>query len=95
MPHGIETQLVDRIKPLVHGLATSHARSLAHLQHADVRVDMSEGKFASAENGSAKSSGDDYGFAFGIRVLAGDRMVAPGYFGRGLGAADLGRLSNS
>jgi TldD protein len=85
---------VDRIKPLVHELATSHARSLAHLRHADVRVDVSEGKFASAENGSAKTSGDDYGFSFGIRVLAGGRMVAPGYFGRGLGAADLERLGH-
>ena len=94
MPHGIETRLVDRIKPLVQELAASHARSLAHLRHADVRVDVSEGKFASAEDGSPKSSGDDYGFSFGIRVLAGDRMVAPGYFGRGLGAADLGHLEH-
>jgi TldD protein len=92
VPHGIETGLVDRIKPLVHALATSHARSLAHLRHADVRLDVSEGKFAAAENGAARTSGDDYGFSFGIRVLAGDRMVAPGYFGRGLGASDLGRL---
>ena len=93
MPHGIETELIERIKPLVQELVTARARSLAHLSHADVRVDVSEGKFASAENGAARSSGDDYAFAFGIRVLAGDRMVAPGYFGRGLGAADLGHLA--
>ena len=92
MPHGIEIELVDRIKPLVRELVGSHARSLPHLAHADVRLDVSEGKFASAENGSAKASGDDYGFSFGIRVLAGDGLCAPGYFGRGLGAADLGRL---
>lgn len=92
MPHGIETELIDRIKPLVQEITTSHARSLAHLSYTDIRVDVSEGKFVSAENGAAKSSGDDYGFAFGIRVLAGLRTVAPGYFGRGLGAADLGDL---
>jgi TldD protein len=93
VPHGIETELIERIKPLVQELVTARARSLAHLSYADVRVDVSEGKFASAENGAARSSGDDYAFAFGIRVLAGDRMVAPGYFGRGLGAADLGHLA--
>ncbi len=94
MPHGIETELIERITPLVQEVATSFTRSLAHLRYADIRVDVSEGKFASAENGTAKSSGDDYAFAFGIRVLAGDRMVAPGYFGRGLGAADLPLLSS-
>src|SRR5262249_5574485 len=54
--------------------------------------EVREGKYAASENGASKSSGDDYGFAFGIRVLAGDRMVAPGYFGRGLGAADVVNL---
>jgi TldD protein len=92
VPHGIETELVERIKPVVHDLVTADARSLAHLAYADVRVDISEGKFVSAENGAARSSGDDYGFAFGVRVLAGDRSIAPGYFGRGMGAADLDRL---
>jgi TldD protein len=93
VPHKVQTELIDRIKPIVHELVTSQARSLPHLSHADVRVDVTEGKFAAAENGGAKSSGDDYGFAFGIRVLAGDRLVAPGYFGRGMGAADLDRLA--
>jgi TldD protein len=92
MPHGIETELIERIKPLVEAIATDHTRSLAHLVYADIRLDVTEGKYASSENGAAKSSGDDYGFAFGIRVLAGERMVAPGYFGRGLGAADLAHL---
>jgi TldD protein len=92
MAHGIEVELIDRIKPLVRDLVTSCARSWPHVRYADVRVDVSEGKFASAENGSAKASGDDYGFSFGVRVLAGNDLGAPGYFGRGLGVADLGRL---
>jgi TldD protein len=92
LPHGIDTELIERITPLVEHMATRHARSLPGLGYADIRVDVSEGKFASSENGAARSSGDDYGFAFGIRVLAGDRMTAPGYFGRGLGAADLAHL---
>jgi TldD protein len=92
MANAIRTELIDRIKPLAQELATGYSRSLAHLRYADIRVEISEGKFAGAENASPKSSGDDYAFAFGIRVLAGNRMVAPGYYGRGLGAADAGDL---
>ena len=88
----IETALIEQIKPLVQSLATEYARSLGHLRYADIRVEIIEGKAAAAENGSSKYSGEDYGFAFGIRVLAGDRMVGPGYFGRSLGAADLASL---
>jgi TldD protein len=93
VPHGIETGLIDRITPVAQELVESFARSLPDLRYADARVEVSEGKFATAENGASKSSGDDYGLALGIRVLAGARMVGPGYFGRGLGAADVPRLA--
>jgi TldD protein len=92
MPDGIETRLIDRIAPLAGELVTTWARSLADLRYADLRLEVAEGKYAAAENGASKSSGDDYGFAFGVRVLAGRRMAAPGYFGRSLGAADLPHL---
>jgi TldD protein len=92
MPDGIEIRLIDGIAPLAAELVTTWARSLADLRYADLRLDVAEGKYAAAENGASKSSGDDYGFAFGIRVLAGRRMAAPGYFGRSLGAADLPHL---
>src|SRR5712692_10601228 len=92
MPHGIGIELIDRITPLVEEVVTSPARTLVHLRYADIRVDVSAGKWAAAENGASKDSGDDYGSAFGVRVLAGDRMVAPGYFGQGMGAADLRHL---
>ncbi len=88
----ITTDLVDRIKPTAESLVTAYARTLAHLRYADLRIDIVEGKTAGAENGASKFSGDDYAFAMGIRVLAGDRMVAPGYFGRALGTADLPHL---
>jgi len=90
----IETAMIDQITPLVQSLATEYARSLAHLRYADLRVEIVEGKSAAAENGASKFSGEDYGFAFGTRVLAGDRTVAPGYFGRSLGAADLADLES-
>src|SRR4029450_3682190 len=87
MPHGIETGLIERITPMARDLCTERARALPDLHYADVRVEVTEGKHAGAENGESKSSGADYAFAFGIRVLAGSRMRAPGYFGRGLGGA--------
>jgi TldD protein len=92
MPHGIGIELVERIAPLAVHLVTSRARSLGHLRYADIRVEVVEGKYAGAENGAPKSSGDDYAFAFGIRVLASAASVAPGYFGRDLGAADVAAL---
>ena len=93
MPHRIRTDLMEQIAPLAEEAATVYARGLADLAYADIRVEITEGKWAGAENGSAKSSGDDYGFAIGVRVLAGSRAIAPGYFGRALGAADLRGLA--
>jgi TldD protein len=88
----IAVDLIDGIKETVRGLATDYARSLPHLLYADVRIEVTQGKAAAAENASAKFAGDDYGLGFGVRVLAGDRTVASGYFGRSLGAADVPRL---
>ena len=93
MPHGIETRLIETVTPMVRELVTTQARAHPDLHYADVRLEVSEGKFAGAENGEAKISGDDYAFALGIRVLAGRRMTAPGYFGRGLGVADVPHLA--
>src|SRR5437870_9950504 len=92
MAERLSVALIDRVRELVRGLATDHARRLAHLHYADIRLEVSEGKAATAENGAAKLSSDDYGFAVGIRVLAGAGMVAAGHFGRTLGVADTGRL---
>jgi hypothetical protein len=67
VPRGIDTGLIDRIAPCARELVTSY--SLPHLRYADVRIDVSAGKRASAENGSPKFASDDYGSSFGARVL--------------------------
>jgi len=92
MPAKITCDLVDQIKGRVFALATDHARSLPHTAYADIRIEVGEGVAAAAENGAEKMSVEDYGFSFGIRVLAGADTLAPGYFGQVLGAADLPRL---
>ena len=88
----IRTDLVDRAKAEVRDILRDGARRLPHLVYADCRLEVVEGKFATAENGESKSSGDDYGFTAGVRVLAGDRMVAPGWIGLTLGTADADAL---
>jgi TldD protein len=57
-----------------------------------VRLAVVESRAAAAENGSSRSSADDASCAAGVRVLAGDRMVAPGWVGLVIGAADLPEL---
>ncbi|HSE92113.1 MAG TPA: TldD/PmbA family protein, partial [Methylomirabilota bacterium] len=85
-------ELVDRLRPLARDLLRDTVRRLAHLAYADLRLEVVESKAASAENGGPKFSGDDYRFTLGVRVLAGDRAVAPGYVGLVLGAADLPQI---
>jgi TldD protein len=87
MSTAISTDLIERVAPMVRELVTS--RSRAHLRYADIRLEVIEGRYAAAENGDPKGAGDDAIMGFGVRVLAGDAMAAPGYFGRGLGEADI------
>jgi len=94
VPTAIHVELIDHIAPIAQGLVTVHARALSDLHYADVRFGASEWKYAAAENGASRASGDDASLAFGIRVLAGRRMVAPGYFGQALGRADVPRLES-
>jgi TldD protein len=84
--------VIDGIKDRARDLLRDAARRLAYLRYADLRIEVVEARFATAENGSSKSSGDDYGFTLGARVLAGDRAVAPGWVGLTLGAAEVSGL---
>jgi len=88
----VSVDLIDTLAPMVETRVREAARRLPHLRYADLRLEVTEAKGAGSENGTPKFSGDDYGFALGARVLAGDRMIAPGYVGQTLGTADLADL---
>jgi TldD protein len=85
-------ELIDTIREQARDLLRDAARRLAHLRYADLRVEVVEARFASAENGASRASGDESTLALGVRVLAGQRAVAPGFLGLTLGAADIDRL---
>src|SRR5437763_8655139 len=88
----ITVELIDRVRETLPALLADARRRLPHLAYADVRLEVTETRHAIAENGAERASGDDYACTAGVRVLAGDRTVAPGWIGIVLGAADVPEL---
>src|SRR5215470_4787553 len=88
----LTVELIDRVRASVPTMLADARRRLPHLAYADVRLEVTEGRYAIGENGAERSSGDDYACTAGVRVLAGDRAVAPGWIGIVLGAADVDEL---
>jgi TldD protein len=93
VPQKVSIDVIPDIRDAVFDLVSQYARSKRFCRYADVRLEISEGKAAVAENGMDKFSGEDYGFSLGVKVLGGDRVTAPGYFGELVGTADLPRLN--
>jgi len=92
MPQRPDIELLERVRAAVHELVTSYPAGKAHCRYADVRIEVSEGKVALAENGMDKFSAEDYGLSFGVRAIAGEKVAAAGYFGQQLGARDVPQL---
>src|SRR3989442_1569689 len=89
----ITTDLVEVIKNSAAELAAEAPDTYKLCRYADLRIEVTEEKHAGSENGTSKYAFEDSHIACGIRVLAGDSTVAPGYFGQMLGKADLPRLA--
>jgi TldD protein len=87
----LAVDLVDTLRdPLRQVVAET--RRWPGLAFADLRLEIVEARSATAEHGTAKGAAEESALAIGIRVLAGDRMIGPGYAGRALGASDVERL---
>ncbi len=85
----ISTDLVEAVKQSATELTADAPSDYKFCRYADLRIEVIEEKQAGAENGAPKFSAEDNLLAVGIRVLAGDGVVAPGFFGQALGTADL------
>ncbi len=88
----IPVEFIGEIKDRIAGQFTRQAARLG-CAYADLRLEVVESQFAWAENGHSKQSGKDETLAFGIRVIAGDGVRAPGFYGQTLGTADRDRLA--
>ncbi|NQW23228.1 MAG: TldD/PmbA family protein [SAR202 cluster bacterium] len=94
MPRRVSVESLDRFRGNLQSLVAEKAKSLTGLRYCDLRIEIREEKGAVAENGAEKASSEDYAFDFGVRVIAGGRINAAGYFGRVLGTTDLDRLED-
>lgn len=92
-PKTITTELIETIKHMASALTADAPSDYPFCRYADLRLEVIEEKRAGAENGDPKYSIENSRLAVGIRVLAGNKIIAPGYFGQVLGAADLPRLA--
>ena len=92
MPERVGVEFLEKIRPQINTLVTEDARRLPGLRYCDVRIQVREEKGAVAENGNEKMSAEDYAFDFGVRVIAGGRTAAPGYYGKILGFRDTERI---
>ena len=92
MPDRVTIELLDRMRPRLASLIQEQANRLPAMRYCDLRVQVREEKGAAAENGSEKASAEDYAFGFGVRVIAGGKVSAAGYYGQILGAVDADNI---
>src|SRR5207247_8597728 len=93
MPEKVTIDVIPQFREAAFDLISSYPKAKRGCRYADVRIEVSEGKVAVAETGMDKFSGEDYGFASGVVVIAGDRISAPGYCGQPVATSDLARHS--
>src|SRR5262249_48795760 len=88
----LTVELIDRARSSVPTIVADARRRLPHLAYADLRIEVTEARYAAADRGAERASGAACACPAGVRVLAGDRAVAPGWIGIVLGAADVADL---
>lgn len=88
----ITISLINEIRENLFDLVQQSKRSLSNCNYIDLRVEVNEGQGAAAQNGMMKFSIRDYSLSYGVRVIGGKDLFAPGYFGQTLGVADTGNI---
>ena len=92
MAKKVNIVLIDKVKDKLSNLMLQTKNRLRDCSYIDLRVTVSEGQQASAQDGMMKFSLRDYSLSYGLRVIAGKEILAPGYFGESLGTADVDNL---
>ena len=89
MAQKVNAALVDKVGDKLSNLILETKSRLKDCAYTDLRFRVSETQAATAQDGMMKFSIRDYGLSYGVRVIAGRQLVAPGYFAETLGAADV------
>lgn len=85
----ITVDSIEGIKERVYNLVLDSQKGLKDCDYIDVRIESGESKFATAQRGTPKESAEESQMSFGVRVIAGDDLKAPGYSSSYLGPSDL------
>jgi TldD protein len=93
MGQKVSIDLIDGVKDKLSNMVLETKGKLEGCFYVDLRITVSEGQQAVAQDGMMKSSIRDYGLSYGLRVIAGKQILAAGYFGQTLGAADTDNIS--
>jgi hypothetical protein len=91
VPQRVSIEALPQVRDAVFDLVTAYPKSKRHCRYADVRIEVSEGTVAVAENGMDKFSGETTASPSHPRPR-GEKITSPGYFGEIVGAADLPEL---
>lgn len=89
MAERITVDLIEGIKDRVYNLVLDSQKSFKNCDYIDVRIEAGESKFAIAQKGTPKESAEESRMSFGVRVIAGGNLKAPGYSSSYLGPSDL------
>jgi TldD protein len=90
----ITADIIEGIKERIYNLVLDSQESLKNCNYIDIRIETNESKFATAQKGVPKESAEESQMSFGIRVIAGDNLKAPGYYSSYLGTSDLKDIEN-
>jgi len=81
----LSVEVLDQTRDVFRSIVRE-SRALPDLKYCDVRAEVVEFKAAMVQNGQPKMTSEEHRLGIGIRVIAGDPVAAPGYYGVRLGS---------
>ena len=81
------------IKARLEDFFMNYPLTLEQCIYADLRIGLSDTRWAFSEDGKSKAAGRDESASFGIRVIGGE-VKAPGYYGATFSLQDMTRIED-